>query len=88
MLNVIGEDCGCTSKKVNTTSVICSGWTAVGQACFFQVRTLSEDCGFFSDPVNNSVILDGQSLELQLRTCMLIIFSLTIIINKSQLQEY
>ena len=61
-LLVSGEDCGCESMNVSvsTTSVSCSGWTARGQNCSFEVSTVSQDCGFTSDPVNEYVVLMGK----------------------------
>ena len=58
---VTGEGCGCVSMNVSgdTTSVTCSGWTAAGQTCSFEVRTLSQDCGFTSDPLNETISLTG-----------------------------
>ena len=58
---VTGEGCGCesTNLRSDTTSVTCSGWIAAGQTCLFEVRTLSQDCGFTSEPVNESVTLMG-----------------------------
>ena len=47
--------------SVGTTSVTCSGWTVSGQTCSFEVRTVSQDCGFTSViPVTTSVTLAGQ----------------------------
>ena len=42
MFAVTGEGFGCVSMNVSgdTTSVTCSGWTAAGQTCSFEV---SED---------------------------------------------
>ena len=62
MFGVTGEGCGCVSMNVSgdTTSVTCSGWTATGQTCSFEVRTLSQDCAFTSDPVNKNISLTGQ----------------------------
>ena len=59
VFGVTGEGCGCVSMNVSgdTTSVTCSGWTAAGQTCSFEVRTLSQDCGFTSDPVTESIAL-------------------------------
>ena len=47
VFSVTGEGCGCVSINVSsdTTSVTCSGWTAAGQNCSFEVKTLSGDCG-------------------------------------------
>ena len=59
MFAVTGEGCGCESMNVSgdTTSVTCSGWTAAGQTCSFEVRTLSQDCGFTSyESINTSVM--------------------------------
>ena len=66
VFGVTGEDCGCVSKNVSgdTTSVTCSGWTVAGQTCFFEVRTLSQDCGFTSEPVNESITLAGEKVNL------------------------
>ena len=68
MFSVTGEGCGCVSMKVSgdTTSVTCSGWTAAGQTCFFEVRTLSQDCEFISDPVNKTETLAGKKVYVQL----------------------
>ena len=43
VFGVTGEGCGCVSMNVSgdTTIVTCSGWTAAGQTCSFEVRTLS-----------------------------------------------
>ena len=62
VFDVTGEGCGCVSMNVsgNTTSVTCSGWTAAGQTCSFEVRTLSQDCGFASDPVSESIKFVGK----------------------------
>ena len=61
VFGVTGEGCGCMSMNVSgdTTSVTCSGWTAAGQTCSFGVRTLSRDCGFISEPVNETISLIG-----------------------------
>ena len=50
VFGVTGEGCGCVSMNVSG-DVTCSGWTAAGQTCSFEVRTLSQDCGFTSDPI-------------------------------------
>ena len=71
MFSVIGEGCGCVSMNVSadTTNVTCSGWTAAGQTCSFEVRTLSQDCGFTSEPVNETISLTGQlAVKCSLRT--------------------
>ncbi len=62
MLTVTGEDCGCESMNVSsdTTSVICSDYMVNGQTCYFEVSTISKDCGFNSDSVNESVSLMGK----------------------------
>ena len=62
VFGVTGEECGCVSMNVSgdTTSVTCSGWTAAGQTCSFEVRTLSQDCGFTSEPVNENVSLTSE----------------------------
>ena len=59
VFGVTGERCGCESMNVSgdTTSVTCSGWTAAGQTCSFEARTLSQDCGFASYPVTESIAL-------------------------------
>ena len=61
VFGVTGEGCGCVSTNLrsDTTSVTCSRWTAAGQTCLFEVRTISQDCGFTSEPVNESVTLMG-----------------------------
>ena len=60
---VTGEGCGCVSMNVsgNTTSVTCSGWTAAGQTCSFEVRTLSQDCVFSSNSTFITIELSGLS---------------------------
>ena len=81
MFGVAG-DCGdCVSMNVSadTTSVTCSGRTAAGQTCSFEVRTLSQDCGFTSDPVTDSVSLTGELHSILvvgtiLFVCLLCIF--------------
>ena len=65
MLTVTGEDCGdCESMNISAdvSNVSCSGWTINNQTCFFEVRTVSQDCGFFSvgDPdARTPVLLSG-----------------------------
>ena len=61
IFSVTGEGCGCVSMNVSgdTTSVTCSGWTAAGQTCSFEVKTLSQDCGFTSDSVTWITVLSG-----------------------------
>ena len=65
IFSVTGEGCGCLSMNVSgdTTSVTCSGWTAAGQICSFEVRTLSQDCGFTSDPVTRIIVLSGIQMK-------------------------
>ena len=56
-------DCGdCMNMTVSadTLSVTCPGWTANDQTCTFEVRTLTQDCGFTSDAATNSVTLSGE----------------------------
>ena len=62
VLGVTGEGCGCVSMNVSadTTSVTCSGWTAAGQTCSFEVRTRSQDCGFVSSPAYGEKLLIGK----------------------------
>ena len=74
MFGVTGEGCGCVSMNVSgdTTSVTCSGWIAGGQTCSFEVRTLSQDCGFTSDPVIENLLLTGE-LYIRLNTVQHII---------------
>ena len=60
---VVTGDCGdCMNMTVSadTLSVICSGWTANDQTCTFEVRTLTQDCGFTSDTATNSVTLSSE----------------------------
>ena len=61
VFGVTGEECGCVSMNVSndTTSVTCSGWTAAGQTCSFEVRTLSHNCGLASNPVSSALRLSG-----------------------------
>ena len=63
VFGVTGEGCGCVSMNVSggTTSVRCSGWTAAGQTCSFEVRTLSQDCGLSSNSSTTAVTLTGCS---------------------------
>ena len=62
MFTVTGEDCGCESMNVNSddTSVLCSEWMVNDQTCSFEVRTVSQDCGFTSDPVKESIVLTSK----------------------------
>ena len=46
--------------SADTLSVTCSGWTANDQTCTFEVRTLTQDCGFTSDAAIKSVTLSGE----------------------------
>ncbi len=43
--------------STDNTSVSCSGWIVNGQTCTFDVSTISEDCGFISESVNESISL-------------------------------
>ena len=63
--SVTGVGCGCVGMSVidDNTSVTCSGWTAAGQTCFFDVRTLSPDCQFKSDPATSAITLPGLILK-------------------------
>ncbi len=67
-LLVSGEDCGCESMNVSisTTSVSCFNWTASGQNCLFEVRTISQDCGFTSDPVKKTLSLSSEFIFLMM----------------------
>ena len=69
VFSVTGEGCGCVSMNVSgdATSVICSGWIAADQTCYFEVRTLSQDCGFAGGLVNGTVTL---KCKLILLMCM------------------
>ena len=64
MFTVTGEDCGCASMNISadTTGVSCFGWTVRGQTCSFEVRTISQDCEFFSDAVAQAISLRGEFL--------------------------
>ena len=75
MFGVTGEGCGCMNMNVSgdTTSVTCSGWTAAGQTCSFEVRTLSLDCGFISKPITRSIALKS---KLYLTTLLVQLLSL------------
>ena len=46
--------------SADTLSVTCSGWTANDQTCTFEVRTLTQDCGFTSDTSTSSVTLSSE----------------------------
>ena len=61
VFGVTDEDCGCVSMNVSgeTTRMKCSGWTAAGQNCSFEVKTLSDDCGLASNPVSSAIRLTG-----------------------------
>ena len=62
VFGVTGEGCGCVSLYIggDTTNVTCSGWTADGQTCSFEVRTLSLDSWLTSEPVTKSVLLSSK----------------------------
>ena len=62
MFGVTGDcgDCMNMTVSADTLSVTCSGWTANDQTCTFEVRTLTQDCGFTNDAVTNSVTLSGE----------------------------
>ena len=73
VFGVTGEGCGCVSMNVSgdTTSVTCSGWTAAGQTCSFEVRTLSQDCGFTSNSTSITIKLSGLSTEFPKQTLVM-----------------
>ena len=77
VFGVTGEECGCDSMNVSgdTTSVTCSGWTAAGQTCSFEVRTLSLDCGFISKPITRSVALKSKLYLSDNTTCTIAFFT-------------
>ena len=56
---VIGDGCGCNSTfyESNILTANCSGWTAVGQTCTFELCSVSQDCGFNSTISTESLIL-------------------------------
>ena len=61
--------------SVDTLSETCCGWTADDQTCTFEVRTLTQDCGFTSDAATNSVTLSseyciGDSIQYVLVKCL------------------
>ena len=62
MFGVTGDcrDCMNMTVSADTLSVTCSGWTANDQTCTFEVRTLTQDCGFTSDAATNSVTLSNE----------------------------
>ena len=39
-----------------TFEISCTGWTYTGQACQFEVRTVTDDCGFMSEPAKSQEI--------------------------------
>ena len=71
LFNVTGEDCGCVSMKTSadTTNVLCSDWTVSGQTCSFEVRAISEDCGFTSDSVALAISLRGEFIHTAIHAC-------------------
>ena len=62
MFGVTGDcgDCMNMTVSADTLSVTCSGWTANDQTCTFEVRTLTQDCGFISDAATSGVTLSGE----------------------------
>ncbi len=89
MFTVTGEECGCESTSISpsTTSVSCSDWTASGQTCFFEVRTVSQVCGFTSDPVAiaQAISLRGEFLTLA-AIYMHFIYRFTVLSSPTELQ--
>ena len=55
------------TMSADTLSVTCSGWTANDQVYTFEVRTLTQDCGFTSDAATNSVTLSGELLSCRMK---------------------
>ena len=68
VFGVTGGGCGCKSINVssNVTSVVCSGWTATGQICSFEVRTISRDCRFISSSATSAITLSGLLFKMSL----------------------
>ena len=64
MFGVTGDcgDCMNMTVRANTLSVTCFGWTANDQTCTFEVRTLTQDCGFISD--TSSITLAGMLCDI------------------------
>ena len=62
MYGVTGDcgDCMNMTVSADTLSVTSSEWTANNQTCTFEVRTLTQDCGFTSDAAVSGVILSGE----------------------------
>ena len=46
--------------SADTMSVTCSAWTPNDQTCTFEVRTLTQDCGFTSVAATSVVTLSGE----------------------------
>lgn len=60
LFTVTGEDCGdCVNTTVNADSVSCSGWPVNDQTCIFEVRTVSQDCGFTSAALTTPFVFSG-----------------------------
>lgn len=57
-------DCGrCFPLELvskDTTTATCTEYIALGQTCRFEVRTVTADCGFESEPANVIFILDSK----------------------------
>ena len=72
MFGVTGDcgDCMNMTVSADTRSVTCSGWTANDQTCTFEVRTLTQDCGFISDPTTSNVTLSGEFLVHMLQAML------------------
>ena len=63
MFTVTGDcgNCEDTTVSDDVTSVSCSGWLVNNQTCFFEVRTVSQNCGFSSaSPATTNVTLAGE----------------------------
>ena len=55
------DSCGnCTRGLVSNTTynATCIGW--MGENCTFEVRTVTADCGFMSEPIMARIVFDGK----------------------------
>ena len=59
------DSCGnCTRGLVSndTFNAICTDWTPVGQICGFEVKTVTMDCGFVSEPIIAHIVFDSKCI--------------------------
>ena len=64
----VNGNCGICDPKgmVDNTTFIssCTGWIPTSQSCQFEIRTVTADCGFMSEPIILTLSPDSELLKI------------------------